>query len=293
MKSLPNQSGEKYQIVRLANGAHCVRSLAHGETFHPAIGPEAEAQSLYVNQLSLERRQKNFGAELVVWDVGLGAAANAITLLRAAKKLPCAIRLISFDQTSAALEFALQNAAALGYLDGYEMHLRELIQANHVRFCEDNQMVQWDLHSGDFPSLMAQTSAEKLPKPHAILFDPCSPKSNPEMWTLPLFTRIFQLLDPRRPCVMPTYSRSTMTRAALLLAGFFVGIGHATGQKEETTIAANSISLIAGSLDRKWLNRIRISHSAEPLTESNYRQAPLSVQSWEKLQSHPQFQSAD
>jgi hypothetical protein len=48
----------------------------------------------------------------------------------------------------------------------------------------------------------------------------------------------------------------------LLLAGFFVGVGHATGQKEETTIAANSPQLIAEPLDRKWLARARASHSA-------------------------------
>ena len=110
------------------------------------------------------------------------------------------------------------------------------------------------------------------------------------MWTLPLFRSVFRLLDPTHPCALPTYSRSTMLRVTLLLAGFFVGAGHPTGEKEETTIAANARELVAEPLDRAWLARARRSHSAEPLHEPVYRQVPLEEESWERLQRHPQFQ---
>lgn len=80
-----------------------------------------------------------------------------------------------------------------------------------------------------------------------------------------------------------------MLRVTLLLAGFWVGIGHATGEKEETTIAANSPGLIEEPLTRAWLFRIRKSTSAEPPREPVYRQAPLSEASWEALMKHPQF----
>ncbi|MGI8964630.1 MAG: MnmC family methyltransferase [Limisphaerales bacterium] len=106
------------------------------------------------------------------------------------------------------------------------------------------------------------------------------------MWTLPLFTNLFRLLDPQK---LPTYSRATMLRVTLLLAGFFVGVGHATGEKEETTIAANTLELIEEPLEKKWLERVRHSTSAEPMRTAIYRQAPLSEETWEKLQSHPQF----
>jgi tRNA U34 5-methylaminomethyl-2-thiouridine-forming methyltransferase MnmC len=129
-----------------------------------------------------------------------------------------------------------------------------------------------------------------LPAPHAILFDAFSPVKNPAMWTLPLFKNLFQWLDPQRPCALPTYSRSTILRVTLLLAGFFVGVGHATGEKEETTIAANDLSLISEPLDRRWLERAKRSHRAEPLMENVYRIAPLSAESREKLSAHPQFQ---
>jgi hypothetical protein len=110
------------------------------------------------------------------------------------------------------------------------------------------------------------------------------------MWTASLFSDLHRCLDPDRPCAMPTYSRSTMLRVTLLLAGFFVGAGRATGEKEETTIAANTLALLDEPLSRKWLERAHRSRSAEPMWEPVYRQAHLSRESWERLAAHAQFQ---
>jgi tRNA U34 5-methylaminomethyl-2-thiouridine-forming methyltransferase MnmC len=110
------------------------------------------------------------------------------------------------------------------------------------------------------------------------------------MWTLPLFQRLFSLLSPERPCALATYSRSTLLRVTLLLAGFRVGAGHATGEKEETTIAANTPELINEPLDRRWLARARRSTSAEPLRTAHYSQARLAPATLDRLERHPQFQ---
>jgi tRNA U34 5-methylaminomethyl-2-thiouridine-forming methyltransferase MnmC len=289
------QTDSGYQLVRLNNGICSVRSLADDETFHPVIGPVAEAEALYVNQLRLRERLKNHSGEFVIWDVGLGAAANALAVLRATRGIACNIRLVSFDHTIEPLKFALGHAADLGYFGGYENHLEEFIRAHRVTFQDGRQSVDWQFHLGDFPAflsnLKSKTQNSKLaPAPHAILFDAYSPAKNPAMWTLPLFVNLFQLLDPQRPCALPTYSRSTILRVTLLLAGFFVGVGHATGLKEETTIAANTLDLIAEPLNARWLERALRSHSAEPLREPVYSRAPLSPETVEKLRRHPQFQ---
>jgi hypothetical protein len=288
------QTDSGYQLVRLNNGICSVRSLADTETFHPVVGPMAEAEALYVNQLRLRERLQNHSGEFVIWDVGLGAAANPLAVLRATRDIACQIRLVSFDHTLEPLKFALTHAADLGYFGGYENHLEDFLRDHRVAFCDGGQSINWEFHPGDFPTLISnsilKTQNSKLyPVPHAILFDAYSPARNPAMWTLPLFTNLFQLLDPQRPCALPTYSRSTILRVTLLLAGFFVGVGHATGEKEETTIAANDLSLIAEPLGRRWLERSRRSHRAEPMREPFYRIAPLTAESWEKLQAHPQF----
>jgi tRNA U34 5-methylaminomethyl-2-thiouridine-forming methyltransferase MnmC len=277
----------------LAGGAHSVRALAEDETFHPVIGPVAEAQALYVDQLQLVERVGAATGEFVIWDVGLGAAANALTVLRATRHLPCPIVLASFDQTLEPLRFGLAHAPLLGYFAGYEASAHELLHRRAARFQDGARAVAWEVHVADFPALVAETAARLpergLPAPHAILFDAFSPAKNPEMWSLRLFANVFRLLDAARPCVLPTYSRSTMLRVTLLLAGFFVGRGHATGEKEETTIAANSLTLLRHPLDTAWLQRARRSTSAEPLRGAPYRQARMSPETWERLLDHPQF----
>jgi hypothetical protein len=81
-------------------------------------------------------------------------------------------------------------------------------------------------------------------------------------------------------------------RATLLLAGFFVGAGTATGTKEETTVAANDLSLIAEPLGQRWLERAMRSDSAEPLREPVYSRGRLSAAALEKLRAHPQFRDS-
>ena len=59
--------------------------------------------------------------------------------------------------------------------------------------------------------------------------------------------------------------------------------------KEETTVAANTLDLIAEPLNARWLERALRSDSAEPLREPVYSRAPLSSATEEKLRRHPQF----
>ncbi len=71
-----------YSLVYLRNGACSIRALTEAETFHPVIGPALEAEALYARQLRLPERVREASGEFVIWDVGLGAAANALTVIR-------------------------------------------------------------------------------------------------------------------------------------------------------------------------------------------------------------------
>ena len=286
----------EFKLVQLRNGAPAVYVASYDEKMHPGLGPAAEAEALYLRQLSIRERMQQHAGEFVVWDVGLGAAANALTLLHLTRDLACPLRVVSFDDTSGPLEFALAHAEQLGYFHDYAAIVRDLLARRSIVFNDGQRQVHWEFWLGDFPALLvpahedARPANVKLPPPHAIFFDAFSPAKNPAMWTLPVFTNLFHRLDPARPGSFTTYSRSTLIRTTLLLAGFFVGRGGATGLKEETTVAANTLALLDDPLDHKWLERARRSDSAEPLHEPTYRQSRLSAASWEKLRAHPQFE---
>src|SRR5215469_13791224 len=98
---------DDYQLVTLANGEYTLFSASYGEKMHPGLGPRAEADLLYVRQLHIRERLAKTPGEFVIWDIGLGAAANAITVLRATTQIPGRLRLVSFDNTAEPLEFAL------------------------------------------------------------------------------------------------------------------------------------------------------------------------------------------
>ncbi|MDP9066235.1 MAG: tRNA guanosine(34) transglycosylase Tgt, partial [Pseudomonadota bacterium] len=73
----------RFEVV-VREGVGRIRDLASGEVMHPGYGPEDEARSLYVDQSGLvQRLQAADDCPLVVWDVGLGAGANAMAAIRA------------------------------------------------------------------------------------------------------------------------------------------------------------------------------------------------------------------
>lgn len=274
-------TNDHFELVTVASGARSLRSLAHGETFHPVVGPMAEARDLHVaQQRMIERAKQNGGKPFVVWDVGLGAAANALAVLEAFSGVGVEGELHSFDRTIAPLEFALKHAAELGYFEGWQPIVTELVR-NGVVKCEG---VTWWLHVADFREQVKETS---VPIPHAVMFDPYSPASNPELWNVETFEAIHRRVTDEVACTLTSYSRSTAVRTTLLMAGWFVGRGGATGEKDETTVAASRKELLAKPLEAAWLDRVRRSTAPGPMTLSDSIRTGPEVA--ESLARHPQF----
>jgi queuine tRNA-ribosyltransferase len=112
-----------------------------------------------------------------------------------------------------------------------------------------------------------------------VFWDPYSPRVNPELWTVAAFRAARARCGPAAD--LYTYSTATSVRAALLLAGFFVGAGDPSGPKQETTAAATLVSLLSRPLDRRWLDRLARSSSPFP------PDAPSDALA--QIRAHPQF----
>jgi hypothetical protein len=111
------------------------------------------------------------------------------------------------------------------------------------------------------------------------------------MWSLETFRLIRQAVSASGApdCVMTNYTRSTSVRVTMLLAGWHVGTGIPTGEKTETTIAANRPGLLEKPLDKVWLKRVRSSTNSSPLRGRNYERGPISPEDYALLAAHPQF----
>ncbi|WP_141733480.1 MnmC family methyltransferase [Oligoflexus tunisiensis] len=274
-------ASEGFELIQLKSGHTSLRLVSNRETFHPVIGPEAEARRLHVEQQRLTSRSRTV-SPFVIWDVGLGAAANAVAALEALAESPGTVELHSFDHTLAPLRFACDHSEYLMYIRPYRQAIEKLMRTGQVTIGR----VVWYLHEADF-----RQSLEKpdLPSPHAIFYDPYSAASNPEMWTLEHFEKIRRALRDDHPCLLTNYTRSTAIRSTWLLAGFYVGIGVGIGEKDQTTIASNQLELLEQPLTVDWLKQVAASQNSNPLRESGTLYCPMSPTDFAQLRQHPQF----
>jgi hypothetical protein len=147
----------------------------------------------------------------------------------------------------------LKHAKELGYPARWKWEIEGLLLRGKVTI----ESVTWVLETGDFRERIKESAG---PGPRVVMFDPYSPAANPGMWTREVFRAIREKADG--DCTLTTYSRSTVTRARLLLAGWCVGRGAATGEKTETTVAATRIERLREPLRRDWLERVKRSRAA-------------------------------
>jgi len=247
-----------HEVVRTRTGTLAMRSISDGEVMHPGVGPLAEAAALYVAQSRLALRLTPHPAALVLFDVGLGAGSNALAARAVSEAAPAdaaRLHLVSFERDLGALELALASpdAAAFGLAAGCE-------PASAARALLDDgehhtARTHWQLVHGDIlAALDTMSSTPGGSRADIVYWDPFSPRTNPTLWTVAAFASLLGAAGPR--CTLFTYSASTATRIALLLAGWAVGVGDPTGDKRETTAAARDPADLSRPLDRQWLTRV-------------------------------------
>lgn len=277
-----------YQLRRQPNGSVALFHPDLGETMHPQLGPWEEAQRVYVQGTGLEPllmvRGNRPAPEVVVFDVGLGGAANAVAALETALRVrkqagrAAPLRIVSFEQDVAAPAFALEHAEALAYLDGHEPALRALLNTGHW---DSGDGLAWDLRVGDFARLVQDEPA----RADVVFFDPFSPRSNPAMWSVRVLEDVYRCHRPGRMMRLATYSSAFGVRAALLLAGFYAGEGPMLSGGRRATLASTDFSGLQEPLDRAWLNRWRRDREPwPPLTPSQDHRRLR-----ESLLAHPQW----
>jgi queuine tRNA-ribosyltransferase len=270
----------RYEIV-VREDIGRIRDTVSGEVMHSVNNPTEEALALYVGQSRvLERLMLADAAPLVIWDVGLGAATNAMATIQAVEALPAQSRqlqLVSFENDLDSLQLALRHTH-------WFKHLRhpgpnQLLSSN--RWASDSGSIEWLLFPGDF-----SLRKHDAPAPDIVFFDPFSFKTDSALWTLPAFLELSQICR-HKATELFTYTYSTRVRSALLAAGFYIAKGCETGPKLETTIALSPLAAALPHgrdlLGADWLTKWQRSDAQTPLgvdADDSWRDA---------VTKHPQF----
>jgi len=224
----------EYKIHTAIEGFSSILHVSSGEIMHSRTPPMDEARSLYIEQSHLASRLREETSEpLVIWDVGLGAAANAMAAIQCyevlANKGPVRpLHIVSFENDLDSLRLALKNNDRFPYLR-HAGPPAILKNANWVS--KQHERLSWQLHEGDFLNLLVQA----MP-PDLVFYDMFSGKTCAPAWTEDAFRAMLAVYGSR-DVELFTYTCSTASRVAMLGAGWGVARGRNAGDKEETTIA--------------------------------------------------------
>ena len=275
----------RYEVV-VRDDVGFIRDTISGEVMHSINDPAEEARSLYVDQSRLlARLQDADDRPLVVWDVGLGAAANAMSAILAVEESTAEsprrpFMLVSFENDLDSLKLALDHPRWFKHL----RHAAPRTLLSDNRWTSGTPAIDWLLLTGDFA-----VRKFDAPAPDIIFFDPFSFKTDSGLWTLPAFRELAQVCS-QKPAELFTYTYSTSVRAAMLAAGFYVAKGRGTGPKAETTIGLSPQAASAPHdrelLGSAWLARWRRSDAQAP-----FGSLEEDVSWRDAVSEHPQFRA--
>jgi len=273
-----------YTLYFAREGFASIQQISSGEIFHLRSAPIEEARNLYLEQSGLAEMLRQAAKAFVVWDVGLGAAANAMVAIHCYEELAGKdplrpMTVISFENDLHPLTLALKQSANFPYL----RHPAPWAILRKGRWQSvRSSRLSWQLVRGDFRTTVLQS----LPAPDLIFYDMFSSKTCPELWTLEVFRNLFMACKSQVTKLV-TYTRSTSARAALLGAGFYVARGRASKAQEESTIAlmpsgaAQTDSLLGCDWLRRW-ERSRAKYPALLVPDERLTFEHL-------IRNHPQF----
>jgi queuine tRNA-ribosyltransferase len=227
----------------------------------------------------------------VIWDVGLGAASNAMAALHCFEKVLAEVgaegvrkvRVVSFEIDLDPLKLAAKHAAFFPHL----RHSAPHALLENGRWSHGSGTFEWELHHGDFLEKFAAT-----PAPDVVFYDPFSTKTDSALWVPEVFARV-RAHCGEKTAELFTYSSATAVRVALLSAGFYVGDGVSTGPRAATTVASTVGWARAEGpgemgpkpLGEEWLTRWRRSDAKFPASLAVEARAEFE----RRIEGHPQF----
>jgi tRNA U34 5-methylaminomethyl-2-thiouridine-forming methyltransferase MnmC len=220
------------QIVETADGSHSLFVPELNEHYHSRHGAIQESRQVFIEMGYRKKISSN--STLKILEIGFGTGLNAF------------LTALEGPQSSGDVEYWAVEAYPLTNLE------LSLLNYPALLGLEDAQKVWEGIHSANWESLTTISPTFKLCKRHAkieefhldspvdlIYFDAFAPEKQPELWTVAIFEKMFQLLYPGG--LLTTYCAKGDVRRAMLAAGFQVSKEKGPPGKREMLVATKAI----------------------------------------------------
>jgi tRNA U34 5-methylaminomethyl-2-thiouridine-forming methyltransferase MnmC len=193
----------RFELRETSDGSLTVFDREAGECFKSRHAARLEAEHVFYAPGVLEHG--SYGAPgFETLELGFGLGTNFLHFLSRGY----AGGFTSIERDLAGARFFLENGEK-------DRALRELVDSGGFQ----TEKMRARIRQGDFFGELRALAKEGY-RTDAVLFDPFSPKANPEAWTSELFALVFALLRPQGRLV--TYSVSRVAKDAAAAAGFLV-----------------------------------------------------------------------
>lgn len=203
----------KREIIITADGSNSLLIPQWQETFHSKHGAITEALHVFIQEGLLYWLQQNPEQPLHLLEIGFGTGLNALlTLLQAQEK-----NLSITYETLEAYPLSFEEINALNYSEVLQID-KQLFERLHRSPWEEpveiipqfriKKRKEW------FENINAQSNFD------LIYFDAFGARVQPELWTYPIFKKMYEALKPQG--VLVTYASKGSARRAMLEAGFTV-----------------------------------------------------------------------
>ncbi len=198
----------KYQEIITPDGSKTIVNLDLNEVYHSRNGAVTESELVYIqNGLACFS-----GQQLNILEVGYGTGLNALLSFRKNRVLHNQIDYHGLDV------FPLP-------VSTMQMH-DYLLQESIPDFSFSNATAAWEKCVSLSPDFRLTKHCVSIQDYETTLlfdivyFDAFSPEKQPEMWSLPVFKKLFDLMT--EAAVLLTYSSKGIVKQALRDAGFIV-----------------------------------------------------------------------
>lgn len=196
------------ELVFTADGSTSFKISDWDECYHSRHGALAEAVHVFIKN-GLHQTQRS----VAVLEIGFGTGLNAFLTAIEAFKRDMLVRYVGIDaypisaSDAAKMNYAeVLNVNASLFKDMHELPWGEhIIMSPNFTFCKLQQYVQ-DLELEDTFDL--------------VYFDAFGYRVQPELWTIDVFTRIFNVMN--KGGILVTYASKSIVRRNLLEVGFTV-----------------------------------------------------------------------